>query len=206
MNANIIDFNMGDIILDLGFEVNVLPKKTWKCMGEPTLRYSPIQLKPSNQNRVLPIGRLKGVKVDLDVVRTKIDFKVIEIVDGTTPYPTLLGLDWAFDNQAIINLKTRKLTFESGEYRVVAPLDPPEEERFVEPTCLDLEEINQLYRTTAHDEDYVNPTTNGILSWWRITSCLTDSDTGVGIGADSGFNTTKTHQQNPNYRPFQQHL
>jgi hypothetical protein len=37
LNANIIDFNMGDIILDLGSEVNVLLKKTWQCMGEPTL-------------------------------------------------------------------------------------------------------------------------------------------------------------------------
>jgi hypothetical protein len=30
LNANIGDFNMRDIILDLGSEVNVLPKKTWK--------------------------------------------------------------------------------------------------------------------------------------------------------------------------------
>ena len=28
LNANIRDFNMGDIILDLGSEVNVLPKAT----------------------------------------------------------------------------------------------------------------------------------------------------------------------------------
>jgi hypothetical protein len=56
LNANIEDFNMGDIILDLGSEVNVLPKKTWKCMGEPTLGYLPIQLKLANQHRVLPIG------------------------------------------------------------------------------------------------------------------------------------------------------
>jgi hypothetical protein len=42
LNANIGDFNMGDIILDLGFEVNVLPKKTCQCMGEPTLGYSPV--------------------------------------------------------------------------------------------------------------------------------------------------------------------
>jgi hypothetical protein len=41
LNANIRDFNMGDIILDLGSKVNALPKKTWKCMGEPTLGYSP---------------------------------------------------------------------------------------------------------------------------------------------------------------------
>jgi hypothetical protein len=37
MNSNIEYFNMGYIIMDLGSEVNVLPKKTWKCMGEPTL-------------------------------------------------------------------------------------------------------------------------------------------------------------------------
>jgi hypothetical protein len=59
LNANIGDFNMGDMILDLGSEVNVLPKKTWQCMGEPTLVYSPVQLKLSNQHRLLPIGRLK---------------------------------------------------------------------------------------------------------------------------------------------------
>jgi hypothetical protein len=28
----------------------------------------------------------------------------------------------------------------------------------------------------------------------------------VGTGADPGFNTSTTHQQNPNYRPFRQHL
>ena len=179
MNANIRDFNMGDIILDLGYEVNVLPNKTWQCMRDPTLGYSPVQLKLANQHRVLPIGRLKGVKVDLDGVHTKVDFEVIEIVDGTTPYPVLLGLDWAFDNQAIINWKTRKMAFESGEYKVIAPFDPSEGERFVEPTCLDLEEISELYRTTVCDEDYVNPTADEILSWQSITSCATDSDTGL---------------------------
>jgi hypothetical protein len=99
LNANIGNFNMGDVILDLGSKVNVLPKSTWKCMGEPTLGYSTVQLKIENQHRVLPIGRLKGVMVDLDGVCTKEDFEVIEIVDDTTPYLMLLG--W------IGNLKTR---------------------------------------------------------------------------------------------------
>jgi hypothetical protein len=82
-------------------------------------------------------------------VRTKSDFEVIEIVDNTTPYPTLLDLYWEFDNQAILNLKTQKMNFELGEYNVIVPLDTSEGERFIEPTFLDLEEINQLYRTTA---------------------------------------------------------
>jgi hypothetical protein len=87
MNANIKYFNMGDIILDLGSEVNVLPNKTWQCMGDPTLGYSHVQLKLAKQHRVLPIGRLKGVIVDLDGVCTKENFEVIEIVDDTKPYP-----------------------------------------------------------------------------------------------------------------------
>jgi hypothetical protein len=83
---------MGDIILDLGSEVNVLRKKKWQCMEETRLGYSRFQLKLENQHRVLPIGRLKGVTVDLDGVCTKEDFEVIEIVDDTTTYPTFLVL------------------------------------------------------------------------------------------------------------------
>jgi hypothetical protein len=56
-----------------------------------------------------------------------------------------------------------KMTFESREYRFIMPLYPSEGERFVEPTCL----------------DYVNPTTDGILSWRIITSCARDSNTGL---------------------------
>jgi hypothetical protein len=74
LNANIGDFKMGYVILDLGSELNVLPKKTWQWMGEPTLVYSHVQLKLANQLRVLPIGRLKGVTVDLDGVHTMVDF------------------------------------------------------------------------------------------------------------------------------------
>jgi hypothetical protein len=77
LNANIGDFNMGDMILDLVSEVNVLLKNTWKCMGDPTLGYSPVQLKLENKHRVLPIGRLKGVAVDLDGVHTKANLEVI---------------------------------------------------------------------------------------------------------------------------------
>jgi hypothetical protein len=77
LNANIGDFNMGDMILDLGSEVNVLLKNTWNCMGDPTLGYSLVQLKLENKHRVLPIGRLKGVTVDLDGVHTKANLEVI---------------------------------------------------------------------------------------------------------------------------------
>jgi hypothetical protein len=43
---------MGDIILDLGSELNFLHKNTCQYKGEPTLVYSPVQLKLTNQHRV----------------------------------------------------------------------------------------------------------------------------------------------------------
>jgi hypothetical protein len=95
-------------------------------MGKPQLGYSPIHLKLTNQHIVMPIGRLKGIPVDIDGVCSMDDFEVIDIVDNTSPYPALLGLDWPFDNRDIINLKTRKMIFEFGEYKVIAPLDPLE--------------------------------------------------------------------------------
>jgi hypothetical protein len=72
------------------------------------------------------------------------------------------------------------MIFESGEYRVIAPLDPSEGGRYVEPTDNILtEDINQLYRTTTHEEYYINPTADGMLSWRSISSCASDSDTGL---------------------------
>jgi hypothetical protein len=71
------------------------------------------------------------------------------------------------------------MAFESREYRVIVPLDPSKGERFVEPTCLDLKEINKLYRTTVYEAYYINPTADGVLSWRSITSCSSDSDIGL---------------------------
>ena len=110
--------------------------------------------------------------MDLDGVRTTTDFEVMDMVDASIPFPTLLGIDWAFDNQDIINLKTRKMIFEAGKFRVVAPLDPLDCERYVEPmpdSVLE-DDANQLYKTTMRKEDYVNPTANGVLSWRSINS------------------------------------
>ena len=62
--------------------------------------------------------------MDLDGVRSLVDFKVIEIIDDSTPYPALLGIDWAFENQAIINLKKKTMSFEGNGIQVIGPLDP----------------------------------------------------------------------------------
>ena len=39
--------------------------------------------------------------------------------------------------------------------------------------------VNQLYRTTAREEDYVNPIVYGVLSWRSINSDMSYLDIGV---------------------------
>ena len=105
---------MDEVILDLGSEVNVLTKQTWEQMGSHKLVRSPIHLRLANQQRVSPLGRLPQVPVDIDGVRSFAEFEVIEIIGDSRPYPTLLGIDWAMDNTAVINLKKRQMTFEDN--------------------------------------------------------------------------------------------
>lgn len=44
LTAQIGEYEMDQVILDLGSYMNILPKQTWECMGRPTLQWSPIQL------------------------------------------------------------------------------------------------------------------------------------------------------------------
>jgi hypothetical protein len=73
---------------------------------------------------------MEHVPVDIDGVRTFVDFKVIEIVDDSCPYPTLLGIDWDFNNSIVVDLKKRRMTFEGDGLRVIAPLDLDEGRRY----------------------------------------------------------------------------
>jgi len=96
---------MDQVILDLGSDVNLLLKQTWERMGRPALQWSLIQLRMANQRKIIPMGQLLGVNMDIEGVSALVDFEVIEIVDDNNPYPTLLGIDWATDMNGVINLK-----------------------------------------------------------------------------------------------------
>jgi len=77
----------------MGSDANVLPKQTWENMGRPVLQWSPIQLHMENQQKLIPLGYLYGVTLDIKGVSALANFEVIEIVDDSDPYPTLLGID-----------------------------------------------------------------------------------------------------------------
>jgi hypothetical protein len=135
-------------------------------MGKPKLIYSSIRIRMANQQVVSPFGKLEHVPVDIDEVRTFADFEVIEIVDDRFPYPTLLGIDWAFNNSTIVDLKKRRMKFEGDGLRFIAPLDPDEGQRYTEPIKEEdcAYEIENIYKLIVRQQDYINPTADGNLS------------------------------------------
>jgi len=138
---------MENIILDLGSNVNIIMRHTWEMMGQLKLIWSLIQLILENQHKNFPVGRLTWVSVNIDGVCSVEDFEMIKIVDGSTPYPDLLGLDLEFDNQTIIDLKKRNMIFKVVNLKVISSLDPTEGRRFVEPEKR--KELDNLYNMTT---------------------------------------------------------
>lgn len=112
-----------------------------------------------------------GVTVDIEVASTLVDFEVIEIVDDSNPYLALLGIDWAFDMDVIINIKNHRMKFERKELRVIIPLDPTEGVRYNEPVH-DYEEddLDQIYKITVQNEEWINPTVDGWMTFDRDSS------------------------------------
>jgi hypothetical protein len=151
LNAQIGEYDIDYVVLDLGSEVNIMTKQTWELMGKPKLIYSPNMLRMANQQDVSPFGRLEHVHVDIDGFRTIVDFEVIEIVDDSCPYPTLLGIDWAFNNSTVVDLNKRRMRFEGDGLRVIAPLDPDEGPRYTDPIKEEdrAYELENIYKLTT---------------------------------------------------------
>ena len=62
--------------------------------------------------KILPMGRLQGVTLNIEGASMPMDFEVIEIVNDNNPYPALLGIDYATDMNRVINMKKHKMIFE----------------------------------------------------------------------------------------------
>lgn len=143
-----------------------------------------------NQHFILPIGRLENVEVDVAGVNTYTEFEVIDIMGDKDPYPALLGIDWAYENYDVIDLKKELMIFEAEGKRVIQPLDPYQGPRFTEPVD-DRDEpgvLDQLYTlTVGKREDYINPTTGRFVSWKSIQSLETGSEVVWNASQQGGY-------------------
>jgi hypothetical protein len=100
---------------------------------------------------MIPFVILEHVPVDVDGVRTFADFELIYILDDICSYLVLLGIDWAFNNSSVVDLKKRRMAFEGNGLKVIAPMDPNEGRIYMEPIRKEdcAYEIENIYKLTA---------------------------------------------------------
>ena len=147
-------------------------------MGRPALQWSLIQLRMENRQKIIPMGQLQGVTVDIEGTSALANFEVIEIMDDSNSYPAFLGIDWDTNMNRVINLKKQKMIFEKKSLHVIVPLDPAEGSRYTKP-ILDYESNDNLdciYKIKMWDQNWVNPIVDGWITWDCESSYISNSD------------------------------
>jgi len=109
----------------------------------------------ANQQKVIPLGKLQGITMDIEGASAVANFEVIEIVDDSNRYPALLAIDWATDMNGVINLKKRKMIFKKKSLSVVILLDPAKGSCYTNPVR-DYEsddDLDYIYKITVQEKD-----------------------------------------------------
>jgi hypothetical protein len=105
------------------------------------------------------------------------EFEVIEIMGEKDSYLDLLGIDWAYENFVVIDLKKEIMTFEAYGMKVTQPLYPYQGPCYTDLVGMDMEEDNHdhLYTLIAGEHaHYINPTVDGSVSWHNIHPVVED--------------------------------
>ena len=73
------------------------------------------------------------------------------------------------------------MTFEGHNIRIIVPLDPSKDPQYTEHIRQEeeLKEDDDLYKMTTVNDDYIDPTADGTLSWCYASSCTSDLDRGM---------------------------
>ena len=106
------------IIIDSGAVSNIINNSLLKKINWKIQRPSNINLVGINGIKERPLGEV----INLPVTLGKKNLKINALVTEKGDYDLLLGNDWAHKNQAVVNWKTRTLTFEFNNEKVQIPV------------------------------------------------------------------------------------
>jgi hypothetical protein len=114
------------VIVDFGSQVNILPRETWVRLGKPLLHPTMNFLKLADQRFIEPIGTLKSVITSIMGIPTRVDFEVINLVEGIPAYPALVRRPWGQNMKATISLERDIIKLKGSNKKIIIPLDPKE--------------------------------------------------------------------------------
>ncbi|XP_051117848.1 uncharacterized protein LOC127242373 [Andrographis paniculata] len=107
-------------MLDLGVEINVMPKSIYNCLNLAPLKNTGIIIQLANRTHAYPGEIIDNVLVQVNDLIFPIDFYVLEMHDehSTNPSPLLLGRPFMCTVDTKIDVKHDSLTMEFDEERI----------------------------------------------------------------------------------------
>lgn len=81
-------------LLDGSSGVNILPEFLYTRLKLPKLEEAPFHLKMADQRRIQPLGILRNQQITVLRLTFPVNFVILKIDEGDSPYPILLGRPW----------------------------------------------------------------------------------------------------------------
>jgi hypothetical protein len=165
-----------EVVVDFGSQVNILPRETWIRLGKPLLQPTMNFLKLADQRFIEPIGTLKSVITSIMGIPMRVDFEVINLVEGIPSYPALVDRPWGRNMWATISLERDRIKLKGSGRKIIIPLDPKEGKPWVE-TWDEAQEVRWLYQVINEQRDNVEPNSEGEILVGSPLSIGQNSDT-----------------------------
>ena len=108
----------------------------------------------------------------------RVNFEVINLVEGILSYLTLVGIPWGRNMRAMISLERDRIKLKGSGRKIIIPLDPKEGKPWMESWDED-QEAKCLYQVNNEQKDYIEPTAEGEI--------LRESPILVGHNSDSAL-------------------
>jgi hypothetical protein len=99
IEAGIGDFDV-DCVLDEETQVNIMTKRTWELLGNPTMIPSLGGMGLFIGKLIILCGRLTKLPMTVNRASTKEDFEVIKFIEDTAQFTMLLGRPWIERDQS----------------------------------------------------------------------------------------------------------
>ena len=107
-------------------------------------------------------------------ITTKFDLEIIDLEEGSSSFPALVGRPWGRKMKASISLDKERIKLKGNGQKVIVPIHPSQGEPWTEPIDEEVD-VRQLYQI-QNNEDYTEPNIYGELHLGNQDSVGYNSD------------------------------
>ena len=99
-----------NVLIDGGSGVNIITNALRKKLGLINIETAPFTIKMADQRKMVPVGLIKNLKIDVGGVKKMMTFTVIDLPPTDNDYEMMLGRTWLKQAQAKHDWGTSKIT------------------------------------------------------------------------------------------------